>query len=130
MTDDDIEAVVEMAAQFHAESGQAGRFVPDAFRMFVGQMAETGFVMRTERGFIGGVLAPSYCDPEWIMAVEFFWWARDGQGMHLLGAFEDWAKASGANEIRITTQETFKRAQAPLFRKGYKPMETSFTLCL
>lgn len=58
-------------------------------------------------GFIMGVLVPLWYAPTTITAQELAWWMdpehRKGMaGLKLLTAFEEWAKASGANLIMIS----------------------------
>lgn len=127
-TAEDMANVLDMGETFHRESGQLGRFDPATFATTIhGLMHQpNAALIVSERGMIGGVLVPSFCDANWIQAIELFWWAQDGQGIALLRAFEDWAESVGADEVRITTQDANKRPNALLRRKGYEPMETSF----
>lgn len=123
-TADDIPALVAMGKRFHAQSRQPMRYDEAAIAALLGKMA--GSVFMHEHGCIGGVLAPAYCDPQWIMAVELFWWA-DRDGLQLLRAFEEWAVESGANEIRMTSLASLPRADVLLRRKGYAATEISYS---
>jgi len=126
----DIPRCVEMGARFFRDSGQSGGFVADHFADTLASLIEQdrAALIVSDRGMIGGVLVPSFCNRDWLIAVELFWWAEDGQGLRLLRAFEDWAVP---HEIRITTQDANTRPDKALLRKGYARMETSFkrTLC-
>lgn len=83
-------------------------------------------VLMTDRGVIGGILQPAYCDPSWVYAVEMFWWAR-GDGLALLRAFERWAQQAGASEVRMTSLAALPRADRLLRRVGYAPAEVSYS---
>lgn len=102
-------------------------FDPVALAAFLSGMIESdrAAVLISDAGTIGGVLGPAYCDPKWIMAVELFWWADRG-GLGLLRAFEAWAGASGAQEVRMTSLASLPRADAVLKHKGYSPSEISY----
>ena len=125
-TVDDIPALVAMGQKFHAMSGQACPFDPDASAAFLAQLAasDQAVILTTGAGAIGGVLMPAYCAPSWVMAVELFWWA-ERDGLHLLRAFEDWARESGAQEVRMTSLAAYPRAAEILGRRGYAPSEIS-----
>ena len=124
----DIEQLEPMGRKFHSASGQPHAFNAAASAEFVSRMIESpdAVVFMTDDGFVGGQLVPAYCDPDWIMAVELFWWAS-GSGLKLLKAFEDWAIYKNANEVRMTSLITLKRAEKILNRKGYHAAEISYT---
>ena len=90
-------------------------------------LADTGVILLSDRGMIGGSLAPAYTAPDWLMAVEMFWFAEDGQGLRLLRGFEQWAADGGASEVRMTTLAGLSQADAILTRRGYAALETSYT---
>lgn len=117
-----------MGRKFHAASGQPMAFNEATMADFLDRLigADAGCVIMSETGVIGGALAPAYCDPDWLMAVELFWWAEGG-GMKLLAAFEEWAASVGAQEVRMTTLANLPRAYRLLEMKGYRPSETSFS---
>lgn len=127
-TPGDIPALLEMGQAFHAASGMAFRFDLDAMRDLLGKMIEAdgAVILMTDRGVIGGMLNPAYCDPSWVYAVEMFWWAK-GDGLALLRAFEDWAHHAGASEVRMTSLAALPRADAILRRVGYVPAEISYS---
>lgn len=125
---DDMPALLVWARAFHAASGVPAGFDEGAVAGFLaGMMASPNAVVLTNgHGGIGGALVPAYTDPSHVMAVELFWWAERG-GMGLLAAFEGWAKDMGAAEVRMTTLSNLPRADALLRRKGFRPMEISYT---
>ena len=125
---EDIPALLAMGREFHAESGMPFAFDTDAVAALLGNMIESSraVVLMTERGAIGGLLQPAYCDPEWIYAVELFWWAR-GDGLALLRAFERWAQQAGAREVRMTSLAALPRADRLLRCVGYEPAEVSYS---
>ena len=124
----DMAHIEDMGRKFHAASGQPHGFNAQATMEFVGGMIESpsAIVLVSNDGFIGGTLSPAYCDPDWIMAVELFWWAG-GSGLKLLKAFEEWAIKIGANEVRMTSLISLDRAGKILTRKGYQAAEISYT---
>lgn len=117
-----------MGGRFHAASGIAAPFEMDGAGAFVRGLIESpaGCVLIHGHGGIGGILLPAYCGPSWTMAVEAFWWA-ERDGMPLLRAFEEWGRSMGAKEVRMTTLAALPRADAILRRKGYAPVEISYT---
>lgn len=117
-----------MGKAFHAESGMPFNFDADAVASVLTNMigADSAAILMTERGVIGGLLQPAYCDPEWIYAVELFWWAR-GDGLALLRAFERWAQQAGAREVRMTSLAALPRADRLLRCVGYEPAEVSYS---
>lgn len=123
----DIPQLLAWGAKFHAQGASGPAYDRRAVSDLLARMTSGGgVVLMHDDGMIGGVLAPAYCDPAWIMAVELFWWA-DRDGMALLRAFEDWARENGAAEVRMTTLAKLPRADALLRRKGYAPIEISYT---
>ena len=127
-TADDLPRLLAMGRQFHAASGVSCPFDPDAVAAVLANMigSENSCLIVSEAGAIGGMLAPAYCARSWTMAIEMFWWAERA-GLHLLRAFEDWAREKGADEVRMTTLSALPRADLILRRKGYAPVEVSYT---
>lgn len=119
--------IVELGRRFHEASGIPAKFNEQAFLAAMHRCAEQGGLFMTEKGFLAGVLTPSAIDPNWIMAVELAWWAEDRKGLRLLRQFEEWARQSGANEIRMTTLSDMPRAAKIMERTGYKSAEVSWT---
>lgn len=123
----DIPQLLDWGARFHAQGVAGPRYDREAVAAMLSHLiGGAGAVLMHDDGMIGGVLAPAYCDPAWLMAVELFWWA-DRDGMALLRAFEDWARENGAAEVRMTSLATLPRADVLLRRKGYAPIEISYT---
>lgn len=121
----DIPQLVEMGRAFQAASGMPFGFNAEVTQRFIAGLVAGGGVFIGPKGMIGGVLAPAYCDPGWPMAVELAWWAESG-GMGLLRAFEQWARDSGAKEVRMTSLARLERAGRLLEIKGYEPVEISY----
>jgi GNAT superfamily N-acetyltransferase len=124
----DLDQITAWGALFHASSGMAAPYDPEATRDFVAKLIEApqATVLMHDHGMIAGVLSPAYCAPEWVIAVELFWWAeRDGQS--LLRAFEKWARDEGTNEIRMTTLAANPRVGSIMARAGYAAAETSYS---
>jgi GNAT superfamily N-acetyltransferase len=117
-----------MGKAFHAESMMPFSFDTDAMSSVLEKMIEAdgATVLMTQKGVIGGVLNPAYCDPAWIYAVELFWWAH-GDGFALLRAFERWAHQAGAEEVRMTSLAVLPRADRLLRCVGYIPAEVSYS---
>jgi len=126
-TPDDIPRLVAWGREFHAAAALPCAYDEGATAGFLAQLIDAGQpVLMHERGFIGGVLTPVYCDPAWLVAIEMFWWAeRDGR--QLLAAFEAEAKARGAREIRMTSLSALPRADGLLRRLGYAATEISYS---
>lgn len=82
----------------------------------------------SEGGVIMAQLAPLYYRPDYLMAVEMFWWAEDRQGFALLEAFEDWADRSGAAEKVVSMLHGYspQGLDAKLEARGYKRRDTVF----
>lgn len=127
-TVEDIPDLLKMGKSFHAESKMPFAFRDDVMAGVLGNMvqSENAVVLMTERGVIGGALSAAYCDPEWLYAVELFWWAR-GDGLALLHEFERWAQQAGANEVRMTSLAALPRADRILRASGYEPAEISYS---
>lgn len=123
----DVPDVVGFGVKFHEQAQQPFPYEVEAATRFAqGLIAgPQGAVFISDTGMIGGVLTPAYCAPNWIMAVELFWWAEQG-GLKLLKAFEDWAEEMGANEVRMTSLAALERADGLLKRLEYTPTEISY----
>lgn len=124
-TIDDLPALIEMGRKFHAAANLPFPAKRGAVDAALRQMIEQGVIIMSDRGAIGGMLSRAWINPEWVFAAEFFWWAEDGKGRALLRAFEEWARQSGANEVRMTTLDHIP-ARKILDRLGYACRELSF----
>lgn len=118
--------VVKMGRKFAAASGLPVPFNDCDFERTALALLEAGAIFVSDAGMIGGIIAPAYINSEWLIAVELFWWAEDGQGRSLLSEFENWARANGASEIRMTTLCDIEGPERILARRGYAPCEVSF----
>lgn len=125
----DLNRLIVMAEKFHQNSGIDAPFNEEDAVNFLMSLIESpdAVVLVSKMGGIGGRLAPAYCAREWIMAVELFWWAEDGNGRQLLNAFEEWAQASGADEVRMTTLPHLAAAEKIMNRRGYDAKEISYS---
>lgn len=90
---------------------------PDNAAMFV-----------SPQGVIAGVIAPLYYRPDYLQAVELFWWAEDGHGRALLAAFEAWAIENGADDINMSTLDHFSHpgVEVLLKKRGYEGRDKTF----
>jgi hypothetical protein len=125
----DIPRMVEMGRVFYRAAWRNDAYDPEATATALGAMiGGAGAVFVSERGMIGGVLAPVWCAPTQSQAVELFWWSRDGQGEALLDAFEAWARDAGAGEVRMSNVCGLRgeAVARKLEARGYAPCETSF----
>lgn len=124
---DDLGRILVMGHKFHEAAGNPFEFDPEATAKAVADMMDNGCVLVTERGMIGGIIAPTWCRPDWRVAVELFWWAEDGRGRQLLRGFVDWAREQGAQEVRMTTLSGLDVADKVLKRSGFQPREASYS---
>lgn len=125
----DIPQLVQWMARFHEASGTAVPFDPDYTAQFLGGLIRQGVILTNGHGMIGGMIAPAFCNGNWLQAHELFWWAERG-GLALLRAFEAWAKGEGAAEVRMSSLASLPRADAVLRRKGYAATELSYSKVL
>lgn len=125
---DDMPLILEMGRAFHRYSPYGDlAFDEPGVTAVVAKVLETGAIFVSERGMIGGVLLPLWFSPARRTAVEMFWWAEDGQGQALRGAFEGWAAENGALvQLSVLTNEHADRLDAHLVRHGYRRGETSY----
>jgi len=122
----DLPLLVDMGAAFHEAASLPFDYDPESSAAAMTGMIEGGGVFVTERGAIGGVLGTAWSNPAWVYACELFWWAEDGQGRALLRRFEEWARESGAGEVRMTSLYHLDRAGKILERLGYTAREISY----
>lgn len=126
-TMEDVPALVAFGRQFHDESGLPFDYDDGAATLFAQGVVQSpaGCALISDTGMLLGVLSPAYTQPGWRMAVEMAWWAERG-GVALLRAFEGWARAQGAKEVRMTSLATLPRADRLLRRLGYEAAEVSY----
>lgn len=118
--------MVGLGAKFHAASDDGGEFCPGTFTEFLRLLLAEGCIFVSERGMIGGLAWPSPWAKDYLIAMEAFWWAEDGQGRALADAYEAWAKSVGAGSTRMGYIEATQpeRVKKILLKRGYKPLET------
>lgn len=119
-----------MALRCRESSGALGEAAPGQIRAaLAGMIDKDGMtVLRSEKGMLAGFLMPAWDAPGWMMAVEFIWWAEDGQWMPLLRRFEEWAREQGADEVRIASklQPDSERIARVFGRAGYEAREICY----
>lgn len=116
-------------ARFHQQSGTPVPFDEKHTQGFLQGLIRQGVVLMHDKGMIGGMIAPAFCNGSWLQAHELFWWAESG-GLALLRAFEAWARGEGAAEVRMSSLASLPRADAILRRKGYAATELSYSKVL
>lgn len=84
-------------------------------------------------GMIGLALSPNLFGGEKPIAEEVAWWVdppyRDGRGLKLLDAAEEWARRSGA--VVLTMVAPWGSRIGVIYqRRGYRPLETRYILRL
>lgn len=95
--------VIELAREEHAMSRWGAvpfdpQHVAGTAERFRRSMGTT--LMVSAGGYIAGVIQDMGFSPV-RMAVEYAWYARDGSGLRLLMAFEQWAKNMGAKHVVV-----------------------------
>jgi hypothetical protein len=130
-TVEDIPALVEMGAKFHAMSPHKfmGDYDPQATARMVAFMIDSpqAVLMTNGEGVIGGTYAPVYFAPSTWMIEENFWWAGK-DGFALLEAMLIHAKGWGAAFCLLSTLENehSKAIDRLLTRKGFRLMERRY----
>ena len=120
----------ELGAKFHAASDDGGVFCPETFTRFLTLLLDEGCIFVSERGMIGGFAWPAPWAKDYLIAMEAFWWAEDGQGKALADAYEAWAAARGAFGAGGSTRMGYIEATQPervekiLRKRGYVTLET------
>ncbi len=127
---DDMPEIMALLAHLMMSSGALGKFDEDAVRAAAIKMmeGENSVMFRSRRGLIAGFTMPAWDAPDWLMAVEMWWWAEDGKWMALLRRFEEWVRKQGAGEIRITSKlgPQSGRIMKVFRRAGYEPREICY----
>ena len=118
--------MVGLGAKFHAASDDGGEFCAKTFTEFLRLLLAEGCIFVSERGMIGGLAWPSPWAKDYLIAMEAFWWAEDGQGRALADAYEAWAKSVGAGSTRMGYIEATQpdRVEKILIKRGYRTLET------
>lgn len=133
----EVKRLVDLGAEFYAESGLPGSFIPDVFTAFWTRFIESNvgeiFVIE-ERGHFLGTLGALYAnDPNdgALVANEFFWYVTKEarkNGLRLLDAYEESARARGAKRMSMVhlsnlAPDTLKKLY---LRRGYRELETHY----
>lgn len=129
-TSADVELVAELGHKFINASDAPPATLGEC-RTFVAALIPhpQGAVFVSERGVIAGTVGPLYYRPDFLQAIELFWWAEDGQGKLLLDAFERWAiDEAKVHEIYMSTLEGFTppAIDVLLLRRGYAASNKTF----
>lgn len=132
-TAEDIPALVEMGAKFHAMSPHRfmGEYDHTGTENVLRFMIESpqALLLTNGTGLIGGTYSPVYFAPSKWMLEENFWWAG-ADGMALLKAHLEHAKAWGADFYLLSTLENERSAAINrlVSRMGFKPMERRYIM--
>lgn len=100
----DIPRLVRLVEREHAVSPWKGELfdagqAASSIRSFIEGFNRT--MLCSEAGYLAGLIQPmSFSSVPW--ALEFAWYAEDGQGFPLLTAFEDWARRMGARRVVVS----------------------------
>lgn len=128
-TEADLLALLPFAEAFHAyyplTAGREFDPIAQARGLLSFIEGENSVVLMHDHGAIGGIVSPLWCDPSVKVATELFWWA-ERDGLALKTAFEEWARATGADYVQMISIFG-KRDVAPIYRRsGYMPVEACF----
>jgi hypothetical protein len=125
----DTERIVELAREEHKGSKFAGMlFAPEAVRQtvyaFIHEPRRTLLV--TEHGYLFGLIQPMGFSSE-LAALEYAWFSKNGEGMVLFVAFDEWAKRMGASQVVLHDYTEDGRLGQVLQRRfGFNEMGTVF----
>lgn len=134
----DLPRLANLAEQFYSASRFLKRFDLERFCTVWRTLLEGGsgvvFLLEDEgaiAGTLGGMLYPDLYSGD-LIATEFFWFvdpANRGGGMQLYRAFEAWACANHATEIRMVhLHDSMPERLSVLYRRlGYVAAETHYT---
>ena len=127
----DVPVIVVLAREEHALSPwsdipfdeECTAEVVDSFVVGMGRTA-----LLSGGGYLLGLVQPMGFSRA-LAALEYAWYARDGAGLEILGAFEDWARSMGANHIVAHDYAGDGRLANVLERrKGYRTVGTALAL--
>lgn len=126
----DIPRIVETAKRFHDAADQP--YPLDELHTL--SLAHTlvtephGVVLLTDTALLAGVLSPALLNPNVSQATELLWWSDGRDGGAVRRAFEEWARARGAQAVYLATTETMRGAAVGrlLARGGYVLAETTY----
>jgi hypothetical protein len=127
-TRDDFPMMLEMGRAFADEAGVTGRVgwddesVIDTLEVIM----EHGILLVSERGMIGGMIAPHPFNHGVTVFSELFWRAEDGNGRALLHEAERIAQERGASVSAMVAMDGMDRTQRLYGRLGYEYCEAQF----
>lgn len=124
---EDVRKIVDLLCEFHSQAGQPQDFIDDDAHKFVRFMifSPSAIMLVSDNGMICGLLVQCPINSEWLMALELYWYAKDGNGALLMNAFEKASIDMGAHEIRITHRDPTPKIGRFLRLIGYNPSEVS-----
>lgn len=130
-TVEDVPALVEMGAKFHAMSPHrpVGEYDREAVARTLAFLIDnpSGLVVRSDTGVLGGFMAPIFFSPLILMMEENFWWSQGG-GQVLRRFFEEEAQKMGARFVYFTVLENdrISAIDRVMKRDGYMPVERRY----
>ena len=128
-TAEDLPDILNMAKCFHA-GWCTGELDLDRAQELITQITSLGIALRTDNGFIGGVVMPHPFTGHSVL-VELAWWSADKTGIQLFNRFIEAGKELGVTEIRMSTMGTSSKTVAKIIqRKGFTVAETQYSLTL
>lgn len=126
----DIPRLLEMGKAFADEAGVTARVGwdgDDVAALLEGLiLSADGIVLMSERGMIGGYVAPHPFNTACRLFVELFWRDPGGEGLALLRAAEGAAKERGASKSLMVAMDDMGRTRRLYGRIGYAPVEVQF----
>jgi hypothetical protein len=125
---DDVARFVELGFRFYAEEGKRQACAEQLSRFAISHLGreDRAFLAAGEpaAAFLCAVIAPHYFTGE-PTAFKTAWYAiprARGYGVHLLRAFEAWAREKGARRLIVAGRQ--ERTLTLLSRLGYAQLET------
>lgn len=130
-TADDLPTLFEAGLAFYKVSNLPMKVDPESLYNSLADLLEspTCIILTTGNGsFVGGVSVVSWLDSSATVLQEIFWWAKPGEGMSLLEAFENAAVELGVSYVTMAALDSLRGPvlQRLYERRGYNKMETTF----
>lgn len=130
---EDVPRLLQLAQREHALSRFAGKpFDPLVatrnLEQAIAGMLTCVLISDSGRGFIAGVLQSSLFN-RFFIAYELAWYAEDGSGMALLGAFAEWARNMLALDLVVSNYAGIKddaRFARVMQRAGFQALGASY----
>lgn len=133
-TDEDLDAVLAMAADFCAAAGE--NYERAHTLVQIAGIRHAGFLLVAENGgnvvgMLGAVAGPGLCSPDPKMHEVCLWTVpghRQGHALlQLLGEFDRRAQAAGVSGAQLSSLASSPPALARIYqRMGYEPTDSSF----